>query len=287
MSNASMSHHRQHLHQLVERLEKSLTQLARLMTDCSSLAVAIHQLDFHISLPESEDVDISMHERVAVWRKTINNLKVNLEKAASLWNQEISGPDTALRFDFGRSSRRRVNCGPLEDITYHGLVIKLAAVAIDPDAVRTSGTEVDPCAVPDDIAETLRLEIGWICDDTEADNRKIIRKDTLEAWTDIELRKQIRFGLEAEYPRVLDRPPLAEAPVRAPVKKGESTHSRPADVPDGYRLLKELYEEHGVRRSTAYDHASKNSFKSLMDGENRRWALEDEFIAWAKKRARK
>lgn len=68
------------------------------------------------------------------WRAVLGDLLPHVDRAMQLWNEDTDGSGPTIQLAFCRATKGPVECGPLNESTYHGLILALALLVLNPDA---------------------------------------------------------------------------------------------------------------------------------------------------------
>ncbi|MCB9883798.1 MAG: hypothetical protein H6834_18560 [Planctomycetes bacterium] len=211
----------------MKRLAEVLGGLVGLVTSQVTTSYGLTWMDHHLERSRQKDPAPVDGDRWRRWREIADDLLEAFPRVRDLWRSDVGGIDTAGRFDFGRIGQGEVSCGPLHDITYHGLVISIVSLLLEPESLGRNGG--------------------------------VIRIRTMEALPDPLLSGRLFLYLDQEYVRLVGLSPLVGEQETAPhpsagprvtTTERSSKPSRPPGIPAGYRLL---VDEHPKARDSEHE----------------------------------
>jgi hypothetical protein len=88
----------------------------------------------HVHDLRNPGTQIVTSARSKEWRGVLGDLLPHVDHAMQLWNEDADGSGPTIQLAFCRATKGPVECGPLNDSTYHGLVLALALLILNPDA---------------------------------------------------------------------------------------------------------------------------------------------------------
>jgi hypothetical protein len=197
------------LHEAVKGIHGNLSTLVDLVSESNDLAVGLCLIDDYLLRPVGQP-GAGRQERDELWRVTLRDLRTHLVDAKRLWESEIAG--VSLQVRFAGTSQGTINCGPLNDLTYHGLVATIGSVMRDPNA---------PGAVPEyAVAEFAGASLIGM--------RGVVRKRVAEALKARRWFREANLALDKEYARAVG---TARQEATRPTERHPASESPPPPPP--------------------------------------------------------